>query len=78
MSNGIPRWKLLGRLGLPPVALGLPLYARFRRDIRSLAEQIPGAELLTLECGGHLMLGQRERTIPAIRRFLCEHCSTQP
>jgi pimeloyl-ACP methyl ester carboxylesterase len=47
------------------------------QNARSLAEQIPGAELLTLERGGHLMLGQRERTIPAIRRFLREHSSTQ-
>ena len=47
-------------------------------NARSLAEQIPGAELLTIEHGGHLMLGQRERTVAAIRRFLEEHAVVQP
>ncbi len=42
-------------------------------NAHALAQQIRGAELLTLERGGHLMLGQRERTISAIRRFLRQY-----
>jgi predicted alpha/beta hydrolase family esterase len=45
---------------------------------RSLAEQIPGARLLTLERGGHLNLGQGERVTPEIRRFLREHTAVGP
>jgi hypothetical protein len=48
------------------------------KNARSLVEQIPGAGLLTIEHGGHLMLGQRERTVAAIRRFPEEHAVVQP
>ena len=47
-------------------------------NAHALAEQIPGAELLTVERGGHLMLGQRERTVAVIRAFLGEHAAMQP
>jgi pimeloyl-ACP methyl ester carboxylesterase len=36
------------------------------------AEKIPGAQLLKLESGGHLKLGQRERVKEAVRKFLQE------
>ena len=39
----------------------------------ALAGQIPGARLVTLERGGHLGLGQRERTTRELRAFLREH-----
>ena len=46
-------------------------------NARSLAERIPGAQLVSLESGGHLMLGQAERTCTAIRSFLQEHATRE-
>jgi pimeloyl-ACP methyl ester carboxylesterase len=46
-------------------------------NARALAGRIPGARLVTLERGGHLGLGQRDRTTRAIRAFLREHAAAR-
>lgn len=42
-------------------------------DAQAMSARIPGARLLTVPEGGHLMLGQGERVPNEIARFLCEH-----
>ena len=48
------------------------------RNAQSAAERIPGAELLTIESGGHMLLGHEERIRTEIGAFLEENSSTRP
>jgi pimeloyl-ACP methyl ester carboxylesterase len=45
-------------------------------NARSAGERIPGAELVTIEDGGHMMLGHEMRIRSEIESFLEEHAST--
>ena len=45
---------------------------------KAMAERIPDAELLTIESGGHLLLGHDERVKSEIVAFLQEHASAAP
>jgi pimeloyl-ACP methyl ester carboxylesterase len=42
-------------------------------DARAMAGQIPGATLIAVERGGHLLLGQTEQVRAAVTRFLAEY-----
>jgi pimeloyl-ACP methyl ester carboxylesterase len=48
------------------------------QNAESAAEQIPGAKLVTIADGGHMMLGHEERIRSEIVAFLGEHASTRP
>jgi pimeloyl-ACP methyl ester carboxylesterase len=48
------------------------------KNAQSAAERIPGAKLVTIEDGGHMMLGHEERIRSEIAAFLDEHTSTRP
>jgi pimeloyl-ACP methyl ester carboxylesterase len=48
------------------------------RNATSAAERIPGAKLVTIEDGGHMMLGHEEQIRSEIAAFLDEHTSTRP
>jgi pimeloyl-ACP methyl ester carboxylesterase len=48
------------------------------KNAQSAAERIPGAKLVTIEDGGHMMLGHEERIRSIIAAFLDEHTSTRP
>jgi pimeloyl-ACP methyl ester carboxylesterase len=39
-------------------------------NAQSMAERIPGAELVTIESGGHMLLGQEKKVRSEIVRFL--------
>ena len=45
-------------------------------NAQSAAERIPGAKLVTIESGGHMMLGHQERIRSEIVAFLEEYAST--
>jgi pimeloyl-ACP methyl ester carboxylesterase len=45
-------------------------------NARSMAEQIPGARVVTVESGGHMLLGHGERIRAEIAQFLGQHTST--
>ena len=47
-------------------------------NARAMAEAIPGATLVTIERGGHLMLGQHERVRAEVTRFLTRHMLAVP
>jgi pimeloyl-ACP methyl ester carboxylesterase len=47
-------------------------------NARALAEAIPGATLVTIERGGHLMLGQHERVRAEVTSFLTRHTLAVP
>ena len=47
-------------------------------NARSMAERIPGAKLVTIESGGHMLLGNEEKIRSEIVAFLEETCSTRP
>lgn len=47
-------------------------------DARAMSERIPGARLLTIERGGHLMLGSGDLVRAEIDRFLRQHASGPP
>jgi pimeloyl-ACP methyl ester carboxylesterase len=47
-------------------------------NAKAMAERIPGAKLVTIEDGGHMMLGQEERVRSEITAFLEEYSSTRP
>ncbi|MCZ7571677.1 MAG: alpha/beta hydrolase [Ardenticatenaceae bacterium] len=67
--------------GYPFGAIAVPVLVVSARDdalagyenARFLAEQIPGAQLLTFENGGHMLLGQSERVGRGIQEFLREY-----
>ena len=42
------------------------------RNAQSAAERIPGAKLVTIESGGHMLLGQQERVRFEMMSFLEE------
>jgi len=44
----------------------------------SMAERIPGAKLVTIESGAHMLLGHEERIRSEIVAFLQEHSSNRP
>lgn len=44
-------------------------------NAQSMAERIPGAKLLTIESGGHMLLGHEERIRTEIVAFLEEYSS---
>ena len=48
------------------------------KNAQSMAERIPGAKLVTIESGGHMLLGHEERVRSDIVAFLEEHSSTKP
>ncbi len=48
------------------------------KNAQSMAERIPGAKLVTIESGGHMLLGHEERVRSEIVAFLEEHSSTKP
>jgi pimeloyl-ACP methyl ester carboxylesterase len=48
------------------------------RNAQSAAERIPGAKLVTIKDGGHMMLGHEEQIRSEIAAFLDEHASTRP
>ena len=41
-------------------------------NARSMAERIPGAKLVTVESGGHMLLGHEDRIRSEIGEFLTE------
>ena len=47
------------------------------KNAQSMAERIPGAKLVTIESGGHMLLGHEERVRSDIVQFLEEHSSTK-
>ena len=47
-------------------------------NARSLAARIPGAELVTIENGGHMLLGHEERIRSEVKTFLEEHSPARP
>jgi len=47
-------------------------------NAQSMAERIPGAKLVTIESGGHMLLGHEERIRSEIVAFLEENSSTRP
>ena len=47
------------------------------RNAQSAAERIPGAKLVTIEDGGHMMLGHEERIRSEIVAFLDEYSATK-
>jgi pimeloyl-ACP methyl ester carboxylesterase len=48
------------------------------RNAQSAAERIPGSKLVTIESGGHMLLGQEERVRTEIGAFLAAHSSSRP
>jgi pimeloyl-ACP methyl ester carboxylesterase len=44
-------------------------------NAQAMAERIPGARLVTIESGGHMLLGQEERVRSEIGAFLAEFSS---
>lgn len=48
------------------------------QNAQSAAETIPGAKLVTIEDGGHMMLGHEEQIKSEIESFLEEYTSTRP
>jgi pimeloyl-ACP methyl ester carboxylesterase len=48
------------------------------KNAQSAAERIPGSRLVTIEDGGHMMLGHEERIRLEIAAFLEEHAPTRP
>ena len=48
------------------------------KNAQSAAERIPGAKLVTIESGGHMLLGHEERVRSEIVAFLEEYASTRP
>ena len=75
VNTGYP----LEEIGVPVLIVNavddpLTLY----RNARSAAERIPGAKLVTIEDGGHMMLGHEERIRSEIAAFLDEYASTRP
>ena len=43
------------------------------RNTEALARSIPGAELIPIEDGGHMMLGHDEEVRAAVAEFLARH-----
>lgn len=48
------------------------------KNAQSMAERIPDSKLVTIESGGHMLLGHQERVRSEIRAFLEEHSPTRP
>jgi pimeloyl-ACP methyl ester carboxylesterase len=48
------------------------------KNAQSAAERIPGAKLVTIESGGHILLGHEEKVRSEIETFLNEYASTRP
>ena len=48
------------------------------KNAQSAAGRIPGAKLVTIESGGHMLLGHEERVRSEIVAFLDEYASTRP
>ena len=46
-------------------------------NAQSMAERVPGARLVTIESGGHILLGHEERIRSEIVVFLQEHSSSK-
>jgi pimeloyl-ACP methyl ester carboxylesterase len=47
-------------------------------NAQAMAERIPGAQLVTIESGGHMLLGQQERVRSEITAFLEQNASAGP
>jgi len=45
---------------------------------RAMADRVPGATLLTIEDGGHMMLGHGEEVRNAVEAFLAKHAAEAP
>jgi pimeloyl-ACP methyl ester carboxylesterase len=72
VNTGYP----LHEIGVPTLIVNavddpLTLYA----NAQSAAERIPGARLVTIEDGGHMLLGHEEEIRAEIAAFLSEHLS---
>jgi pimeloyl-ACP methyl ester carboxylesterase len=50
----------------------------FYKNAKSMAERIPAARLVTIESGGHMLLGQEERVRLEITTFLEDKISPRP
>lgn len=48
------------------------------KNAQSMAERISDSKLVTIESGGHMLLGHQERVRSEIRAFLEEHSPTRP
>ena len=48
------------------------------KNAQRMAERIPDSKLVTIESGGHMLLGHEERVRSEIIAFLEEHSSTRP
>jgi pimeloyl-ACP methyl ester carboxylesterase len=48
------------------------------KNAQRMAERIPDSKLVTIESGGHMLLGHEERVRSEIVAFLEEHSSTRP
>ena len=48
------------------------------RNAQSAAERTPGSKLVTIENGGHMLLGHEERVRSEIASFLAEHAPSGP
>ena len=70
INTGYP----LGEITVPVLIINaiddpLTLY----ENAQAMAERIPGAKLLTIESGGHMLLGHEERIRDEIAKFLKQH-----
>jgi len=48
------------------------------KNAKAAAQRIPGAKLVTIEDGGHMLLGYEERIRSETAAFLDEYVSTRP
>ena len=79
INAGYPGGYPLEEINLPVLIINavddpLTLY----RNAQSAAERIPGAKLVTIENGGHMLLGNEERVRSEIGAFLDEYAPTRP
>lgn len=71
INAGYPVGYPLEEIGVPVLIVNavddsLTLYV----NAKSMAERIPGAKLVTIESGGHMLLGYQERVRSEITAFL--------
>jgi pimeloyl-ACP methyl ester carboxylesterase len=79
INAGYPGGYPLEEINLPVLIINavddpLTLY----KNAQSAAERIPGAKLVTIENGGHMLLGHEEKVRSEIETFLNEYASTRP
>ena len=79
INAGYPGGYRLEEINLPVLIINavddpLTLY----KNAKSAAKRIPSAKLVTIESGGHMLLGHEERVRSEIGAFFDEHTSTGP